>query len=94
MKAFISEYNSISKQPRLGSLHATVSGNYKTIATMFKYAIKPFMNSHKSDVIVEAFYNWDNRYGMPDITLIYTKDKDGNIQCERLPKGNYNHKVG
>ena len=86
MKAFIHEFNSISKLPRLGSAHATVTNDYKNIPNMYKYAIKPFMLAHKSDCIVEAFYNWSNRYGEPDMTLIYSFDKDGQILCEKLPK--------
>lgn len=85
MKAFISELSE-NNTPRLGSDHATVTREYKNMATMFKYAIKPFMKSHKSNVIVEAFYNWDNRYGTPDITRIYSFE-NGVIVCEQLPKG-------
>lgn len=86
MRAFVHEYNTISNTPRLGSAHATITNEYRSIPNMFKYAIKPFMKSHKSDVIVEVFYNFDNRYGEPDKTLIYYSDKDGEIQCECLPK--------
>lgn len=85
MKAFISELSE-NRTPRLGSEHATVSGNYKNFSTMFRHAIKPFMKSHKSSVIVEAFYNWDNRYGIPDVTRIYSYE-NGSIVCEQLPKG-------
>ena len=86
MKAFIHEYNTISKMPRSGSDHATVTNEYKNVPNMYKYAIKPFMKSHKSDVLVEIFYNWQNRYGTPDEILVYSFTKEGMILCETLPR--------
>ena len=85
MQAFISELNTTTGTPQLGSDHATVSNKYQNMASMFRYAIKPFMKAHFSDVIVEVYYNFDNRYGTPDMTFIYTFETNG-IQCEKLPK--------
>ena len=68
----------------LGSDHSAVTRNYKTLATLFKYAVKPFMRSHGDYCKAEIFYNWVNRYGTPSKVMVYTKE-NGQILVECLP---------
>jgi hypothetical protein len=79
MKAFLNDGKG------LGSEHSTITNNYQNIPNMYKNAVKRFMRSHGDYCKVEIFYNWDNRYGTADITLIYTVE-NGMTLCDKLPK--------
>lgn len=78
MKAFLSDGKG------LGSDHSTVTKEYKSILSLYKYAVKPFMATHGDYCKVELFYNWDNRYGTPNKLIIYTRE-NGMILREDRP---------
>lgn len=78
MKAFLNDGQG------LGTDHSTVTNEYKTVAAMFKHAVKPFMRSHGDYCKAEIFYNWDNRYGTPSKIMVYTNE-NGQILAECLP---------
>lgn len=50
----------------LGSDHSTVTKEYKSMATFYRYAVIPFLHSHGGHCTAEIYYNWDRRYGIPD----------------------------
>ena len=49
----------------LGSDHSTVTNEYKSFTTMFRYAILPFQRTHGFCKAL-IYFNWDHRYGEPD----------------------------
>ena len=57
----------------LGSEHSSVTSNYKTFGTFYRYAIVPFLNSHDGRCKAEIFYNWDYRYGTPDKVISWNR---------------------
>ena len=73
MKAFLHETTEEGRE-LLGSGHAMVTGEYKSFATMYRYAIKPFLSSHNGRCKAEIFYNWDNRYGEADKVMTWNRD--------------------
>lgn len=77
MKAFLSDGKG------LGTDHSAITNEYKSIPSMFKYAVRPFMARHGDYCKVELFYNWDNRYGTPSKVIIYTRE-NGMILREDL----------
>lgn len=60
MRAFLNDTKG------LGTDHTSVTNEYKSFATMYRYAIVPFLKSHGGMCKAEIFYNWDRRYGTPD----------------------------
>lgn len=73
MKAFIYELSKDGK-PMLGSEHAMVTNEYKTIHNLIRYAVNPFIKKHRGDCQVLVYFNWDNRYGKEDKKLIFKKE--------------------
>lgn len=65
MRAFLNDCKG------LGSDHSIITKDYKTITTMYRYAIVPFLNTHGGMCKAEIFYNWDNRYGTPNKTMTW-----------------------
>lgn len=78
----------------LGSEHSTVTKEYKTLKTLIKYAVKPFLKKHNY-CRVELFNNWDNRYGKPDKILVFVNYPMKCDQCSyaRL-NGTFVHEFG
>jgi hypothetical protein len=78
MKAFVHYIDPITGQDRLGTglTAGTVIGEYPTLSSLLDNGMKmhPPGKYH-----VEAFRNWDRRYGTPDIDLIITKHATGEI---------------
>ena len=64
MKAFIMECDKQGNQLRLGTDTNFVSDEYKSIHTLKRFAFKHLKQGFYR---IEGFYNWDNRYGTPDI---------------------------
>jgi DUF2075 family protein len=54
----------------LGTEKAMVTNEYKSFESMMRYAITPFIKRH-GNCHVEAFYDFGNRYGTPDIDVYY-----------------------
>lgn len=67
MRAFLNDGNG------LGSDHSTVTKEYKSFATLFRYAVKPFMLRHGGFCKAEIYYNWNKRYGTPDKIITWGK---------------------
>ena len=65
MKAFLNDTKG------LGSDHTTITNDYKSLSTMYRYAIRPFLKSHGGKCKAEIYYNWDNRYGTPDRVMTW-----------------------
>ena len=65
MRAFLNDCKG------LGSTHSTVTNEYKSFATLYRYAVRPFLKSHNGRCKAEIFYNWDNRYGIPDKVITW-----------------------
>lgn len=61
----------------LGSDHSTVTGEYKTIGTLYRYAVRPFLKFHGGFCKAEIYYNWDNRYGTPDKVMTWNEKING-----------------
>ena len=57
----------------LGSTHSNVTNEYKSMATLYRYAIRPFLKSHNGFCKAEIFLNWDNRYSKPDKVMIWNE---------------------
>lgn len=68
MKAFLNNGKG------LGSNNSIITKDYKTIRGLYVNAILPFYNQH-GYCKAEVFYNWDNRYKMPDIIIEVDKNK-------------------
>ena len=64
MKAFIMECDDRGNQLRLGTDTNFVSGEYKSIHTLKRFALNHLKPGFYR---IEGFFNWDNRYGTPDI---------------------------
>ena len=47
----------------IGGTNGTVTGEYKTWGNLLKYGTRGLAPGWYR---IEAFYNWDNRYGKPD----------------------------
>ena len=60
MRAFLHDFEG------LGTDHSAVTKEYKSFATLYRYAVLPFLQSHNGQCKAEIFYNWSNRYGKPD----------------------------
>ncbi len=57
--------------PMLGSGHIT--GNYKTEANLIRYAVEPYFNRKQIPLIIEVYYNWDNRYAPADKIILFPR---------------------
>lgn len=69
MKAFLNDGKG------LGSDHTTITNEYKSFATLYRYAVVPFLNTHGGFCKAEIYYNWDDRYGTPSKVMTW----NGNI---------------
>ena len=70
MKAFLREFDEEGRE-LLGSSHATVTKEYKSFDTLYRYAVVPFLKNHNGRCKAEVYYNWDNRYGTPDKVITW-----------------------
>jgi len=69
MKAFIMECDAFGKQLRLGTFSNFVSNEYQHLANLKKFAFK---GARPGMYRIEAFVDWGNRYGTPDIISFHT----------------------
>lgn len=76
MKAFLYETNE-HDQTLLGSDHATVTNEYKTFDTLYRYAVVPFLKTHHGRGKALIYYNWTNRYGEPDKVMTWNWNSRG-----------------
>ena len=65
-----------------GGLAKFVTGEYKTLKTLIRYGVKPYITEA---VDVEVYYNWDNRYGKPDTVIKLKGGMDRELYEESLP---------
>lgn len=82
MKAFLNDGRG------LGSEHSDITNEYKSLKTLYRYAVIPFLKFHGGFCRAEIFLNWDNRYGVPDIIKIWEEKINGR---DNLP--NYCHPI-
>ena len=64
MRAFLNDCKG------LGTDHSSVTKDYKSFSTLYRYAIVPFLKTHGM-CKAEIFYNWDNRYGTPNKVITW-----------------------
>ena len=69
MRAYVSKIID-GKVVQTGTQHRTITKEYTTEYRLLKYGVKPLLKSGES-AQVEIFYNWERRYGKPDLTLIH-----------------------
>jgi hypothetical protein len=64
-----------------GGRGAFVTNEYANLKNLIRYSLK---NVPNGDWHIEAFHNWDNRYGKPDIDAIVHKGRafDGSMEVE------------
>ena len=64
----------------LGSDHADVTNEYKSLKALKRYAINRFLKVHNF-CHADIFYNWDNRYGKADKIMEFTNNPMRCDQC-------------
>lgn len=70
MKAFIFETDKNGNSKCGGG---RVSPEYKTVANLKRYYLEKYLPAGVFNV--EVHYNWDNRYGEPDLKFQFKKGK-------------------
>ena len=72
MKAFIHKQD--NGRDTLGSFNGIRGGfvtkNYNTIVDLIRHSLRGLS---LGEYHIEAFYNWDNRYGKSDIDIVVTQ---------------------
>ena len=68
MRAFLNDCQG------LGTDHSVITNEYKSVATLYRYAVLPFLKSHGGRCKAEIFYNWDRRYGTPDKIMTWNNN--------------------
>lgn len=70
MRAYLNKYDK-DGNIRLGSDWVTITKEYKTIATLYRYGIVPMLKVWDGRLKAEIFYNWDNKYKEPDRIMTF-----------------------
>jgi hypothetical protein len=88
MRAFLSDGQG------LGSEHEDVTNEYKSIEAMYRYRIQYFLKK-TGYCRAEIFYNWDKRYGTPNVVKEWRLNPPKCNQCDSATiNGFYCHEKG
>ncbi len=71
MRAILSGYYPNGTPKLVGSENRIITKEYKTFATLYRYAIKSALKQWDGRVHVEIWYNWDNRYEDADKIMTF-----------------------
>ena len=72
MRAILSKFEPKYNQYRnVGTDGRTITKEYKSLATLYRYGIRPYLKMWDGKLKAEIWYNWNNRYKDPNKVMTW-----------------------